>query len=91
MIDIGQGDAGFLQAIADCRRRKASGVLDAIETLFFHRRNEFAVTNKRSGSVAVVGVDSENIHFGLLAYLTVTECRCIESGSTNLNAVGTIR
>ena len=35
MIDVGESETGFLQAIANGEGGKTGGVFDAIETLFF--------------------------------------------------------
>ncbi len=41
---------------------KTGGVFYAIEALFFDGGDELAVADNRSGSVAVVGIDSQNVH-----------------------------
>ncbi len=51
-----------LQAITDGRRRKTRGVFHAIEALFFDRGNQLTVANNRGRSIAVVGIDSKNVH-----------------------------
>ena len=51
------------QAVANRRDGKARRVLHAIEALFFHRGDQFAVLHQGRRCVAVVGVDAENIHW----------------------------
>ena len=62
MIDVGESEACFLEAVANGLHGKTSGVFYAIETLFFDGGDELAVADNRSGSVAVVGIDSQNVH-----------------------------
>ncbi len=57
VIDFGDGDAGFLEAIANGRDGNAGGVLDAIEALLFDGRDQPAVGHQCGGGVTVVGVD----------------------------------
>ena len=62
VVHVGDGDAGFLQAVANRRDREARRVLDAIEALLFDRGDELAVLHQGRRGVAVVGVDAKNIH-----------------------------
>jgi hypothetical protein len=62
MIDVRKSEAGFLKAEADGLRGKASGILDAIEAFFFYRRDQLPVAHYRGGSIAVVSINSEDVH-----------------------------
>ena len=62
VIDVGEREAGFLEAVANGLRGKTGGVFYAIEAFFFDGGDELAVANERGGSVAVVSIDSQNIH-----------------------------
>jgi hypothetical protein len=62
MIDVRESQAGFLEAEANGLHGKAGGIFNAIETLFFHGGNQLAITDYRGGSVAVVSINSENVH-----------------------------
>jgi hypothetical protein len=62
MIDVRKREASLLEAEADGLHGKAGGIFNAIETLFFDGGNQLTVTNYRGGSVAVVSINSENVH-----------------------------
>ena len=66
VVQQGQVDTGFLQAITDRRRGKARGVFHAIEALFFDGGNQLAVANEGGRSVAVVRIDPENVHLRII-------------------------
>ncbi len=67
MVDIGQGQVGLVEAIADGFARKSGPVLDPAETLLFRGRDNLAVTNQASGRIAVECVDPEyRDHLGSL-------------------------
>ena len=62
VIDVGESEAGFLEAVANGLHGKTGGVFYAIEALFFDGGDQLAVADDRGGSVAVVGIDSQNVH-----------------------------
>jgi hypothetical protein len=62
MIDVRESQSSFLEAEADGLHRKAGGIFNAIETFFFDGGNQLTVANYRGGSVAVVSINSENVH-----------------------------
>ena len=55
-------DACGVQAIADGRRRKPRRVLHAVKAFFFDGGDQAAVRNDRRGGIAVVGIDSKDVH-----------------------------
>src|SRR5580658_818583 len=69
VIDVFQFEPGFFQAIANRLRRKACGILDAVEALFFHRGHEPAVADNRRGCVTVIRIYPKNIHTEDSVYL----------------------
>src|SRR6185369_3696514 len=52
----------FLQAIANRQSGKSGSVFDAVESLLLDRGNQLAVAHDRRRSVAVIRIDSEDIH-----------------------------
>ena len=62
VVDILDGQPGFGEAVADCVRGEACGVLYAIEALFLDRRDQSAITNKGRRSVGVICVNAQDIH-----------------------------
>ncbi len=63
MIDFRKLQSGNVETIADGRRRKASGVLDAVEAFLLHGGDELSVAHDGSRGIAMVRVDAQNIHF----------------------------
>src|SRR5208282_4481742 len=61
VINISEGEARFLQAIADRGCGESRRIFDAIEAFLLDRGNQPAVTNQRCGGVAVVRIDSEYV------------------------------
>ena len=66
MLNIGQGEACFPQAVGNCLRGKASPMLHAAEALLFRRSNKLAVADERSRGIAVEGVEAKDDHRGVL-------------------------
>jgi hypothetical protein len=62
MIDVRESQSRFLEAEADGLHGETGGIFNAIETLFFHGGDQLTVANYRGGSVAMVSIDSENVH-----------------------------
>ena len=60
MLDVGQADAGLVQAIADRLAREAAPVLDAPEAFFLDGGDQRAVLDQAGRGVGVVGVQSED-------------------------------
>ena len=52
----------FVEAVANGMLRETGAMLDAIEAFLFDRRDQSAVFDNCRRGVAVVGVDSENVH-----------------------------
>src|SRR5438445_9442456 len=50
------------QTVLDRLRRKPGAMLDPIETLLFGGGDDFAVLNQSCGRVAVISVNSEDVH-----------------------------
>ena len=61
-IDAFRLEAAERQASANRFRWKSRAVLDATESLFFDRRDEPAGGDQGRGDVAVIGVDTQNVH-----------------------------
>jgi len=68
VVNVREREARFLKAIANGRSRKASGVLNAIEAFLFDGGDQPAAAHNGGGSVAVIRVDSENVHGRLVGY-----------------------
>ena len=62
MLNIGERDARFPQAIGDRLGREARPMLDAAESLLLRRRDELAVADERSRGIAVEGVEAKDDH-----------------------------
>ena len=62
VVDFRERDARGVQAVADRRRRKSRRVLHAIKAFFFDGGDQAAVRNDRRGSIAVIGIDSKDVH-----------------------------
>ena len=65
VIDFGKFQSGNFEAITDCRRRKTSSVLDAVEAFLFHGGDKLSIAHDRSRGIPMVRIDAQNIH---LAY-----------------------
>ncbi len=61
-IDLPRFEPGETQTFACRERWKAGAMLDAPEALLFHRGHELAVTHKHGRNVAVIRVQSEDVH-----------------------------
>ena len=55
-------DSSGVQAVADRGRRKSRRVLHAVKALFLDGSDQAAVRNDRRGGIAVVGIDSQDVH-----------------------------
>ena len=64
-IDVARVHVANAKTLGDRAIRKACTVLNATETLFFDRRDELTVADEHRGDVAVVGVQSKNVHEAL--------------------------
>ncbi len=62
VVDVGEAQAGILQAPAHGLGGQAGPVLDAAEALLFSRGDELAVLHQGGGGVAMIGVQSEDNH-----------------------------
>jgi hypothetical protein len=62
MIDLFRSYATFGEAPANGFGGEASPMFNSIESLFFDRGDELSILDKGCRSVAVVSIDSENIH-----------------------------
>ena len=60
--DFGKRDARCVQAIADRRRGKSRRVFHAVKAFFFDGGDQAAIADDRRGGVAVIGVDSKDVH-----------------------------
>ncbi len=82
MLDVGQRDTGFGQAITDRFARKAAPVLDAPEALFLDGGDQGAVLDEAGGGVGVVRVQPEDVsHQDALAAMRRSRSRrsrCME-------------
>ena len=56
MIDIGQFEPAFAQAIIDRARRQTGPMFDPAKALLFRRGDEFAVDKQTRGGIGVVSV-----------------------------------
>lgn len=62
MVHLFEPYACRFQTVTNRLLGKAGAMLDAIETLFFDRGDQSAVFDDGRRSIAVVRVDSENVH-----------------------------
>ena len=62
MIQIGEGDARLPQTITDGLDREARGVFHAVEAFLFHRGHQLAIAHQRRRSIAVIRIDTQNVH-----------------------------
>src|SRR5262245_41907282 len=62
VIDVGGRDAGHVQARLNRLMRKPGDMLDAAEAFLFDGCDELAVAHDDRRHVAVIGVDTENVH-----------------------------
>jgi len=62
VIDVTSVDAGHFQHLPNGERRKAGPVFHAPEALFLHCRHELSVAKQSGGHVAVIRVDSQDMH-----------------------------
>jgi len=62
VVDFAERDAGGVQAVPDRRRRESRRVLYAVKAFFFYRGEQAAVRDDRRGGIAVVGIDSKDVH-----------------------------
>ena len=69
VIDFRELQSGNVEAITDGRRRKTSGVLDAVEAFLLHGGNKLSVADHGSRSIPVIRINAQNIH---LAYCFVS-------------------
>jgi len=65
VVDVVQIDARFIEAVADGDRWEAGPVFDAAEAFFLGCRDEFPVHDDGRRGVGVMGVDSEDDHWGV--------------------------
>ncbi len=61
VLDVGQRDAGFGQAVADRFAGEAAPMLDAAETLFLDGGDQGAILHQAGGGVGVVGVQPKDV------------------------------
>ena len=71
VLDVGRLQPRGIQAMLDRERRKASLMFEPGESLFFDRTIEAATRNGDSAGVAVIGVQSKDVH--LYGELDVSE------------------
>ena len=62
VVDLFEANAGFFQAVTNRLLGETGAVLDAIEAFFFYRGDQSAVFDDCRCSIAVIGVDTENVH-----------------------------
>ena len=62
MVNVFEPDIGFFQTVTNRLLGKARAMFDAIETLLFDRGDQSAVFDDCRRSIAVIRVDSENVH-----------------------------
>ncbi len=62
MVDIGEAQPGFAQAVGDGLRGKPRPMLDAAKALLFGGRHQFAVPHQRRRGIAVEGIEAEDDH-----------------------------
>src|SRR6266496_1252299 len=62
MRDIFNDDTGGFETITDRLGREAGAMLEAIEALLFHGSDQFSILNDGGRSVAVICVDTEDVH-----------------------------
>ncbi len=62
VVDFRQRNAGSVQAVTDSRRRKSRSILHTVKAFFFNGGDQAAVCNNRRGGIAVVGIDSQDVH-----------------------------
>src|SRR5215472_11557090 len=97
MVDLTDRYAGFLQAVTDRSRGETGGVLDAVEALFFNGGDQSSVTNEGRRRIAVVSVDTENVHrptkkvYLKLLHTDVDHSESGHSGRFRKDACGTTR
>src|SRR5271165_2790687 len=60
MIDVGQADAGLVQAVANRLARESGPMLDAAKALLLGSCHQSAVTHQACGGVAVKGIDAQD-------------------------------
>lgn len=62
VVDILEPDTRRVQAVTDRLLGKTGAVFDAIEAFFFDRGDQSAVFDDCRRSIAVIRVDTENVH-----------------------------
>ena len=78
--DMGErGRVDFTEAGPGGEGWEAGPVLDAVKTLLFHRGGEVAVGEEGGGSVAVEGVETEDVHVA---------CQCSKMGLGSFGSTG---
>ena len=73
MIHIGGIHAGLIQAPANGFGRETGPVFDTIKAFFFHSGDQLAVDNQSGRGIAVIRVDSQDIH--VLFFIVSSWCR----------------
>ena len=62
VLDVGRLQPRGLQAMPDRKRRKAGLMFEPGESLFFDRTVEAATRNGDSAGIAVIGIQSKDVH-----------------------------
>src|SRR5437016_4083654 len=60
VIEIGEAQACFTQAIGNRFRRKPCPMLDAAKPLLFGRRHQYAIPHQRRRGIAVKGIEAKD-------------------------------
>ena len=68
VVHLFEPHAGRFETVTNCLLGEARAVLDAIETLFLRRGDQSAVLDDCRRSIAVIRVDSENVHRDSIRY-----------------------
>ena len=77
MLDVFNADTGGIEAITNRLRWKPGAVFLTIESFFFSGGDQMAVANYRRRRVAVICVESKNIHsVSKVAEVFTTSFRC---------------
>src|SRR5262249_7827748 len=67
VVQLLRPNAGRLKTIFDSLSRKPRGVLEPIKPLLLRGRDQFPVASNRRGGIAVISVNTENVHPRLFA------------------------
>ena len=67
VVQIFNTDAGGLETVSNRLRRKARRVLEPVEALLFDRSDQLPIADNRRRRIAVIRINTENIHLRLSA------------------------